>query len=147
MPKPGYKQGLPASCVFAGLAFSYQLLKGKEINEGVFLLKYLQTKDNQINVKAETKHGFEGNPQLISYIAEKSGFFSVQSNVTNIEKAIDDGLVVLSAIDMGDYYHDIVIVGYTDDGNCEYYIYYDTSDGNYKLIDRSDVTMYYIGLK
>ena len=70
--------------------------------------------------------------------------FSVQSNVTNIEKAIDDGLVVLSAIDMDDYYHDIVIVGYTDDGNCEYY---DTSDGEYKLIDRSDVTLYYIGLK
>ena len=44
MPKPGYKQGLPASCVFAGLAFSYQLLKGKEINEGVFLLKHLQQK-------------------------------------------------------------------------------------------------------
>ena len=37
MPKPGYKQGLSASCVFAGLAFSYQLLKGKEINECLFL--------------------------------------------------------------------------------------------------------------
>lgn len=56
MPKPGYKQGLQASCVFAGLAFSYQLLKGKEINEGVFLLLYLQTKDSQINIKAEKKN-------------------------------------------------------------------------------------------
>ena len=73
--------------------------------------------------------------------------FSVQSNVTNIEKAIDDGLVVLSAIDMDDYYHDIVIVGYTNDVYCEYYIYYDTSDGEYKIIDQSDVTLYYIGLK
>ena len=40
----------------------------------------------------------------------------------------------------------IVIVGYTDDGNCEYYVYYDTSDGEYKLIDQSDITLYYVGL-
>ena len=148
MPKPGYKQGLVASCVFAGLAFSYQLLKGKEINEGVFLLKYLQlTKNGQVDIQFETRKGFDANPIIISQIAENSGYFSVQQNVTNIEASINEGMIVLSAIDMDDYYHDIVIVGYTDDGNCEYYIYYDTSDGKYKLIDRSDVTLYYIGLK
>lgn len=67
--------------------------------------------------------------------------------MTNIETSINEGMIVLSAIEVENYYHDIVIVGYTDDGNCEYYIYYNTATDEYKLIDKSDVTLYYIGLK
>lgn len=147
MPKPGYKQGLSASCVFAGLAFSYQLLKGKEINEGKFLFDYLKLQNTNLSA---IKDGFQSSSNmiipLISIIAENNGF-NVVAPISHVENAIDNGLIVLSAIDMGNCYHDIVIIGYNKDDGNENYIYYDTVDGQYKIVDASDVGLYFIGLK
>ena len=148
MPKPGYKQELKNTCILAGINFSLITLLNKNFGE----LNILNKVAIPLGLNSISLISGEFNSKDFLYIIEKiSEYFGLKtiSYITDISDAIDNGIIVLSAIENmeSNDYHNIVIVGYTNDVYCEYYIYYDTSDGEYKIIDQSDVTLYYIGLK
>lgn len=148
MPKTGFKQGTTNSCLFAGLTFT-SIVFGGEIPEGKFMMGYIEHSPNFKTALEGITSGLYYEKTIestIVSIAEENGF-SVTQGISDIKDAINDGQIVLTNINDGEKNtHDIVIVGYNENG----YIGYDTDRdaGFYRQISSEEIKgTYTVGLK
>lgn len=148
MPKTGFKQGTTNSCLFAGLTFT-SIVFGGEIPEGKFMMGYIEHSPNFKTALEGITSGLYYEKTIestIVSIAEENGF-SVTQGISDIKDAINDGQIVLTNINDGEKNtHDIVIVGYNENG----YFGYDTDRdaGFYRQISSEEIKgTYTVGLK
>ena len=152
----GYKQVFPqASCIFAGLAFSYEVLTGSNVDhEADMLNKYGEIKgydkledmmrngSNAETVQWLLEYYYDLKPENSGSVLLYPTFELPNSSFSNF---IDEGYVLMTNISIGKENedstdHNIVVVGYNDDG----LICYDTLYGKVIELDASDFNQDYV---
>ena len=140
----GFKQGTTNTCVCAGMEFVAKVFGNNSLSEGDVLLNLF---------KSEGFGTLNGNFSDVSKLADDlaniandAGLYG-HPDVTSIKGAIDNGELVMTTIpvDTGGN-HDVVVVGYNDDG----YIVYDTDIkvGDYRIVPEDDINaLYKVGIK
>ena len=125
----GFKQGTNNTCVSAGMELAAKMMGNNSVSEGSVLLSLAKSEGWDVVLG-----DFSDKEKLAKDLVDIANDAGLQgrSDVTDIKDAVNNGEVVMTTtpVDTGGN-HDIVIVGYNDDG----YIAYDTDKkaGLYKV--------------
>ena len=130
--------------VSAGMELAAKIMGKKSVSEGSVLLSLAKSEGWDVVLG-----DFSDKEKLAKDLVDIANDAGLQgrSDVTDIKDAVNNGEVVMTTtpVDTGGN-HDIVIVGYNDDG----YIAYDTDKkaGDYIIVPEEDVNgLYKVGIK
>ena len=140
----GFKQGTNNTCVSAGMELAAKIMGNNSVSEGSVLLSLAKSEGWDVVLG-----DFSDKEKLAKDLVDIANDAGLQGryDVTDIKDAVNNGEVVMTTtpVDTGGN-HDIVIVGYNDDG----YIAYDTDKkaGDYIIVPEEDVNgLYKVGIK
>ena len=156
----GFKQGTGSTCVCAGLEFVAKVLDNTQITEGTTLVALIKEFGfNVIYGDFSTNNCDFDSDKLTKTLSDHavSCGLHATSNVLDFKSAVNEGCLIMTDYLVSSYldektgklhknYHDVVIVGYNDEG----LIIYDTdiSAGNYKVYPADKLgELYSVGIK
>lgn len=131
---PKVSKQVGASCVTAIMEYLSKLLDGKEVNQGVFDIYYLQITGQFIH-----ESGLDYNKDGIENIV--SHFYNTTDEYINIKTAVEDGYPVMTDIKTAEEnnFHNVLVIGHNNTD----YIAADTSFGGFITLKGSDFANHY----
>lgn len=137
----GFKQGTANTCVPAGMEFVAKLFGVTSITESSVAFSLIQSMGFCV------LNGDYSTEKLVDTLINTANSNGLQAKIVDdIKEAINDGAVVMTTKPTEDGNHDIIIVGYNNNG----YIAYDTnkSAGYYINIPETEVnSLYKVSIK